>query len=175
MRIENIETPRLLIRGFNKADALWAYKIWNAPEMGEYLPDEAKYEIDPEYLKELEKLGDDDECCYLIPVFKDTLERVGTCSFIKTDDDKVYDIAYCVHKDLWGKGYATEIAKGLIGYAKSKGAERVTIIVNEDNIASKRVAEKCGGRVVSEDYFTKKGTNQQRKSLKYEINLMTKA
>lgn len=87
MRIENIKTPRLLIRGFTKADALWAYKIWNDPEMREYLPDEAKYEIDTEYLKELEKLGDDDECCYLIPVFKDTLERVGTCSFIKTDDD----------------------------------------------------------------------------------------
>lgn len=80
-----------------------------------------------------------------------------------------------MHKDLWGKGYATEIAKGLIGYAKSKGAERVTIIVNEDNIASRRVAEKCGGRLVSEDYFTKKGISQLRKSLKYEINLMTKA
>ena len=174
MKIENIETPRLLIRGFTKDDALWAYKIWNNPDIGKYLPDEAKYEIDKEYLKELEKLGNDDECCYLIPVFKDSLERVGTCSFIKSDDNKVYDIAYCVHQDLWGKGYATEIAKGLVGYAKSKGAERVTIIVNEDNQASRRVAEKCGGKVVSEEYFIKKGTCKQRKSLKYEINLVTK-
>lgn len=171
MEIENIETPRLLIRGFTKDDSLWAYKIWNDPEMGEYLPDEAKSETDKEYLKELEKLGNDDECCYLIPVFKDSLKRVGTCSFINSDDNKVYDIAHCVHKDLWGNGYATEIAKGLIEYAKSKGAERVTIIVNEDNQASRRVAEKCGGKVVSEDYFTKKGTYKQRKSFKYEVNL----
>ena len=173
MKIENIETSRLLIRGFTKDDALWAYKIWNDPDMGKYLPDEAKYEVDKEYLKELEKLGDDEECCYLIPVFKDTLERVGTCSFIKSDDDKVYDIAYCVHRDLWGKGYATEIARGLIEYGKSRGAKRVTIFVNEDNVASRRVAEKCGGKVISEEYFIKKGTYKQRKSLKYEINLAT--
>ena len=38
---------------------------------------------------------------------------------------------------------------------------------------SRRVAEKCGGRLVSEDYFTKKGTGQQRKSLKYEVNLIS--
>ena len=55
-----------------------------------------KEEIDEEYLKMLEGLGEDDECCYLIPVFKDSLERVGTCSFMISEDKKVYDIAYCV-------------------------------------------------------------------------------
>ena len=46
MKINDIETPRLLLRGFTKEDALWAYSIWNNPEMGQYLPDEAKEEID---------------------------------------------------------------------------------------------------------------------------------
>lgn len=31
-----------------KDDALWAYHIWNDPEMGKYLPDEAKEDIDEE-------------------------------------------------------------------------------------------------------------------------------
>ena len=57
MKINDIETPRLLLRGFTKEDALWAYRIWNNPEMGQYLPDEAKEEIDDEYLKMLEGLG----------------------------------------------------------------------------------------------------------------------
>ena len=92
MKINDIETPRLLLRGFTKEDALWAYSIWNNPEMGQYLTDEAKEEIDDEYLKMLEGLGEDEECCYLIPVFKDSLERVGTCSFMVSDDKKVYDI-----------------------------------------------------------------------------------
>lgn len=46
MKINDIETSRLLLRGFTKEDALWAYSIWNDPEMGKYLPDEAKEEID---------------------------------------------------------------------------------------------------------------------------------
>ncbi len=47
VKIEPIETPRLILRGFTKEDALWAYSIWNDPEMGEYLPDEAKQEVAP--------------------------------------------------------------------------------------------------------------------------------
>ena len=34
--------------------------------MGEYLPDEAMEELDEEYLHQLEQLGEDEECCYLI-------------------------------------------------------------------------------------------------------------
>ena len=152
-------------------DALWAYSIWNNPEMGQYLPDEAKEEIDDEYLKMLEGLGEDKECCYLTPVFKNSLERVGTCSFMISDDKKVYDIAYCVHKNFWCQGYATEIAQGMIDYARSQGAEKVTIYVGQENAASNRVAQKCGGKIVSESTYKKKGTDIIMKDYKYEIVL----
>ena len=75
MKIKDIKTDRLVIRAFTKDDAIWAYKIWNDPEMGKYLPDEAMKEIDSQYLKELEKLGEDEESCDLIPVFKDTWKK----------------------------------------------------------------------------------------------------
>lgn len=171
MKIAPIVTQRLLLRGFTKDDALWAYCIWNNPEMGQYLPDEAKEDIDTEYIKELEVLGDDDECCYLIPVLKDTMQRIGTCSFMISTDKKVYDIAYCVHKDYWRQGYATEIAQGMIDYAGRQGAEKVTISVSQENYASNRVAIKCGGRIVSESTYRKKGTDVIMKDYKYEILL----
>ena len=171
MKIESIKTQRLTIRGFTKDDALWAYSIWNDPEMGEYLPDEAKEGIDEEYLKELEVLGEDKECCYLIPVLKNSVQRVGTCSFMISEDQKIYDIAYCVHKDFWNQGYATEIAQGLINYARRQGAEKVTIFVGQENLASNRVAVKCGGKIVSESTYEKKGTNVLMKDYKYEISL----
>ena len=41
MKIEPIETDRLCLRGFTPADADFALSIWNDPEMGEYLLDEA--------------------------------------------------------------------------------------------------------------------------------------
>ena len=171
MKINDIETSRLLLRGFTKEDALWAYSIWNNPEMGQYLPDEAKEEIDDKYLKMLEGLGEDEECCYLIPVFKNSLERVGTCSFIMSKDKQVYDIAYCVHKNFWRQGYATEIAQGMINYARNQGAEKVTIYVGQENAASNRVAQKCGGKIVSESTYKKKGTDIIMKDYKYEIVL----
>ena len=171
MKIHDIETARLILRGFTKEDALWAYRIWNDPEMGQYLPDEAKEEIDAEYLHMLEGLGEDAECCYLIPVFKDSLQRVGTCSFIIRDDKKVYDLAYCVHRNFWGQGYATEIAQGMIAYARSQGAEKVTISVGQENAASNRVAQKCGGTIVSESTYQKKGTDIIMKDYQYEIVL----
>ncbi len=90
MKIKPIETSRLVLRGFTKEDALWAYSIWNDPEMGEYLPDEAKEDIDPEYIKSLEVLGENKECCYLIPVLKNSDQRVGTCSFIPSEDKKIF-------------------------------------------------------------------------------------
>ena len=34
VKIKPIETPRLTLRGFTKEDAIWAYSIWNDPEMG---------------------------------------------------------------------------------------------------------------------------------------------
>ncbi len=46
MYINPIKTKRLILRSFKKDDALWVYNIWNNPEMGEFLPDEAKEGID---------------------------------------------------------------------------------------------------------------------------------
>lgn len=171
MKIKPIGTSRLTLRGFMKEDALWAYSIWNDPEMGEYLPDEAKEDIDPEYIKELEVLGEDEACCYLIPVLKNSGQRIGTCSFMFSEDEKVYDIAYCVHKDFWRQGYATEMAQGLIDYARSQGAEKVTIFVSKENIPSNRVAVKCGGKIVSEKTYKKRGTDITMEEYLYEILL----
>ena len=171
MKITPIETSRLTLRGFTKEDALWAYSIWNDPEMGEYLPDEAKEEIDPEYIKMLEVLGEDEECCYLIPVLKDSGQRIGTCSFMVSEDEKIYDVAYCVHRDFQRRGYATEMVRGMIDYARRRGAEKATIFVGKGNIPSNRVAVKCGGKIVGQKTYRKRGTDITMEEYLYEIVL----
>lgn len=169
MKIQPIETERLLLRGFTKEDALWAFHIWNDPEMGLFLPDETMEEADPDYIRELEELGDDPDCCYLIPVLKESNQRIGTCSFI--EENGVFDLAYCVHKDFWNQGYATEMARGMLDYARKQGAKKATIDVSKDNIASKRVAEKCGGHIVSEKEYRKRGSDQSMTEYRYGVAL----
>lgn len=92
MKIENIETQRLYLRGFEKEDVGFAMSVWNDPEMGEYLPDPTMENMNEEYRKSLETLGDDEECCYLISESKNTGDCIGTCSFIPSDGGLVYDI-----------------------------------------------------------------------------------
>ena len=169
MKIEPIETARLRLRGFTPADAMFAIGIWNSPDTGEYLTDEPMETIDPAYLKQIEALGGDEDCCYLIAEDKATGERVGTCSFMPKDG--VYDIAYCVSKEHWRKGYATEMARGMRDYAKAQGGKRLTILIFKGNDASIAVARKLGCHVASERPYQKKGSDRVLTEYKFEVEL----
>ncbi len=171
MQIETIQTNRLSLRGFQKEDARFAISIWNDPEMGEYLPDEAMEKIDEAYLKEIKALPEDEECCYMIAELQATHERVGTCSFIPSEDGKVYDIAYCVHRKYWRNGYATEIAGGMVDYARHHGAAKVTVRVNRENAASNAIARKLGFEVIGEKRYKKRGTDVEYCDVLYELIL----
>lgn len=171
MKVEKIETPRLYLRGFTREDARFAIGIWNDREMGEYLADPALEEgdIDPDYLKEIEVLGEDEECCYLIAEDRGTGERIGTCSFIPMENGGIYDIAYCVHKSHWRQGYATEMIKGMVEYARRHGAKKITVTVDKKNTASNGVMKKLGFTVAAEGSYKKRGTDRECSDYKYEL------
>jgi len=169
MKIERIETDRLYLRGFTPADAAFALSIWNDPEMGEYLLDECMETVSDEYFREIQALGDDPECCYLIAEDKTTGERIGTCSFIPTGD--VYDIAYCVHKKFWRQGYATEMVGGMIDHAKSRGAKKITVFIFSENPGSNAIARKFGFRLAETLVKKKRGTDREIIDYKYELDL----
>lgn len=171
MKMDAIETPRLRLRGFRKDDALFAIGIWNDRRMGEYLPDPELETVDADYLHEIEALGEDDECCYLIAEAKQTGERIGTCSFIPDADQGNYDIAYCVHQNFWRQGYATEMAKGMICYALQHGAGTVTARVNRENAASNAIMRRLGFTVVGEKSYPKRGTEQVFTDYCYALKL----
>lgn len=171
MRTEILETHRLFLRPFEREDAPFAISIWNDPEMGEYLPDEAMEEVSPEYLKMIEDCAEDDTCYYMISEDKCTHERIGTCSFIISEDGNAMDIAYCVQKQFWRNGYATEMAKGMVDYAKSCGMDKVTVRVNKTNDGSNRVVKKLGFEVVGEYSYKKRGTDLTFEDFCYELKL----
>ncbi len=107
----------------------------------------------------------------MIAEFKDTHERVGTCSFIPSEDGKVYDIAYCVHKKYWRNGYATEMVRGMVDYAKKHGASKVTVRINKDNNASNAIVRKMGFKVIGEKCYKKRGTELAFSDYLYELSL----
>ena len=174
MRVETIETERLYLRPFERTDARFAISIWNDKEMGEYLLDEAMEEISDEYLRMIEDLADDEECYYMIAENKDTRERIGTCSFILSEDGTTMDIAYCVLKKLWRNGYATEMAGGMVAYANAHGVEKVTISIAKDNAGSIGVARKLGCALKEEKLCVKRGEEETHTVCLYELDISTK-
>ena len=171
MRVETIETERLYLRPFERTDARFAISIWNDKEMGEYLLDETMDEVSDEYLHMIEDLADDEECYYMIAESRQTRERIGTCSFILSRDGKTMDIAYCVLKRLWRNGYATEMARGMVDYARTHGAEKVTISIAKDNAGSNGVARKLGCTVKEEKLCVKRGAEEAHTVCLYELEL----
>lgn len=65
---------------------------------------------------------------------------VNDCGF----DDETIEIGYLIHPDYQGNGYATEVLNTIIAEVRDMGFKKVIAGFFEENIASKRVMEKCG-------------------------------
>lgn len=70
-------------------------------------------------------------------------DYVGSGRLVRTGEDGV-ELGYIVRHELWGRGYGTSIAKGLMQAAARIGAERVGARTATTNLASQRVLEKAG-------------------------------
>lgn len=57
-------------------------------------------------------------------------------------------IGYSVRPTQRGKGYATEMLKAVLAKAKEAGLREVKLVCKQSNVASAKVIEKNGGRLV---------------------------
>lgn len=77
-------------------------------------------------------------------------------------DQRRAEIGYSVHKDLWGRGVATEATGALLGFAfDTLGLRRIEADVDPRNAGSIRVLEKLG--------FEREGYLRERWELQGEI------
>jgi len=76
---------------------------------------------------------------------KDTEALIGI--FVECEKDlekKTLEIGYGLGSRYWGKGYMTEVVKTMLDYYLSSGFTTVYASFFPENIASRRVMEKCG-------------------------------
>ena len=90
---------------------------------------------------------------------KPTGRLIGNCG-VRRDSPDAYegDIGYEFDPRFWGKGYATEAARAVLGFGFSQmGLHRISAWCIADNTGSARVLEKLGmrqeGRLREHDYF----------------------
>ncbi len=80
-------------------------------------------------------------------IWRDTGELVGDCGLISTtvEDALEIELGWITRRSHWGMGIATEAAAAWRDHAfDALGLERIVSMVHEENVASRRVAEKLG-------------------------------
>ena len=80
-------------------------------------------------------------------IHKETGKFIGRCGLLpwEIDGELEIEIAYLIDKAYWGQGLATEAAKGILHYGfEQLNLSRLICLIDPDNIASQRVAEKIG-------------------------------
>lgn len=78
---------------------------------------------------------------------------VGDCGLTYQDVDGVaeLEVGYHFNKAYWGRGLATEAARGCMDYAFNQlGHRRITSLIRPENLPSRRVAERNGLRIEKE-------------------------
>jgi ribosomal-protein-alanine N-acetyltransferase len=142
-----IETERLLIRSLEVADASPLAAIWSDPDVTRHMGGPRDFADIRLGLEEEAQAGAQAEIA-LWPVVEKASERViGHCGFLEKDVDGQCEteLIYVLALDSWGKGYATEATSALRDYAfEQLGLRRIIALIDPENSASARVAEKIG-------------------------------
>jgi RimJ/RimL family protein N-acetyltransferase len=147
-----ILTPRLVLRPFNRADvdAVFAYR--SLPEVAEYLFDlPLSYDECAEAVRarsgQVAFAGEGDKILLAVEE-RETSHVVGEVSLIwRSVADLQAEIGYIFHPMVWGRGFATEAARALLGFAfEDAGMHRVYARCDARNAPSAAVMRRLGMR-----------------------------
>lgn len=143
-----IRTDRLILRQLQPGDPHPLARMWSDPDVTRYLGGPRDYDTIVNTLEDdlvanhRPSIGD------LWPlVDPDTGEVIGHCGLLEKEIDgrDEVEVTYVLAKEVWGRGLATEIARALTRYAfEDLGLSRVVALIDPNNVASARVAEKAG-------------------------------
>jgi RimJ/RimL family protein N-acetyltransferase len=76
---------------------------------------------------------------------KDTGRLAGRTGFHYPDSWPAFELGWTMGRAFWGKGYATEAARECLRYAfEDMGRDHVISLIDPENVASIRVAERIG-------------------------------
>lgn len=144
-----LETPRLILRHqvLTDLDDLWS--LYCDPEITKYIPDaprtreEAKEELEwhmnghPKH----PQLG------LWATIHKESGKFIGRCGLLPwtIEDRQEVEVAYTIARAHWGQGLGTEAAQAILEYGFGKlNLSRLVSLIEPENVASQRVAEKIG-------------------------------
>lgn len=147
-RMPRITTKRLLFRKIDIRDATDMYEYARLPEVTRFLT--WQEHTDPEHTKRyiayLQTRYRAGEFYDFALICRENNKMIGTCGFTRLElDNDVGEVGYVLHPAYWGQGYATEAVRTILRFGfEQLGLHRIEARYMKDNLASRRVMEKCG-------------------------------
>ena len=147
-----LQTERLTLREAGADDAPFVLELLNAPGFVQGIGDRGVRTLDQArtYIEE-RMVGSYREHGFGMWVVtpREGQAPIGLAGLVKRDVIPHVDVGYAFLERAWGKGYAREAAAAVLELAQqSLGIDPVAAIVNPDNLASRRLLEKLGLRLV---------------------------
>ncbi len=150
MDIPTIETPHLILRGWNPEDAEAWYQIVQEDGVLRYFPNPkppARTRAD-DYIAHRLAHWEQHRCGHWAVVTRNDGRVVGWDGLEYLPELGETEVAYLLSRRVWGRGYATEAARAAVRYGfETAGLPAVIGLVHPENAASIRVLEKCGMRL----------------------------
>jgi RimJ/RimL family protein N-acetyltransferase len=146
-----LETPRLLFRRLVPDDLDDLFALYRDPEVKQYIPDAPlTYEETREELEWFQHgHPKHPELGLWATIHKETGRFIGRCGLLPwtLDGQAEVEVAYLLAKAYWGQGLGTEAALAILNYGfEQLGFSRLVCLIEPENRASVRVAEKIGMR-----------------------------
>jgi RimJ/RimL family protein N-acetyltransferase len=145
-----LETERLLLREFDEGDVAPFYLMGSDPAVIRYTGDPAGGLTSLEHALEVLRsrpLADYRNHGYgrWACVLKASGEVIGFAGLKYLADMQEVDIGYRLLPAYWGQGLATEAARAVLDYGRTRlGLGRIIGLVDPENVASVRILEKLG-------------------------------
>lgn len=163
-----LETPRLILRHqvLSDLDALWM--LYCNPNITKYIPDAPRSREEAQEELEWHMNGHPrfPELGLWATIHKETGKFIGRCGLLPWTIEGQYDVevAYTIAEEYWGQGLGTEAAQAILNYGFEKlNLNRLICLIDEENIASQKVAKKIGMR------FEKEGCDEMGSFLIYAV------
>lgn len=165
-----LETDRLMLRHLTLDDLESLFALYRDPEISKYIPDaprtieEAREEIEW-FLNGHPKHP---ELGLWATVHKGSGGFIGRCGLLPwtIDGQDEVEIAFMIDKAYWGHGLGMEAAVALRDYAFERlGLRRLICLIDEENLASIKVATKTGMQ------FEKEGSDEKGPFLLYSMSV----
>lgn len=146
---EVLETERLVLREFTLADLDSLHGILSDPVTMSFWPKPFDRAATQRWIERARESYATHGFGRYAVTLKQTGELIGDCGFLRVEVNGVpeNDLGYILAKNHWGRGYATEAARGCLRYGfEQLRLARIVANMESKHLKSKKVAETIGMR-----------------------------